>query len=187
MKPDSPLESDLDSLLPQENDNSNSKTIETPKLFINKKTMQFNNVLLLIENICLIKLTDLTETYEVNKKTPKWYYFLLGLGIFLFFFYEIAIILLLFTSALFARHNALDKNRKVEKYGLEIDMNSGEIIILTSKSKKFILDIIKEIDAQLNSETPRTLVVNFEDRSINFQQATNSTIISGNVTGNVVN
>lgn len=187
MKSNDSLESDLDSLLPEENDNSDNKIIETSKLKITKSTILFDNCILQIQNISTIELTNLTKTYEIKKNIPKWYWFLLGLGIVLFFFYSIAIVLVIFVGGLFVRHSALDKTRKVEKYGLRISMNSGEAVTLISTSKEFTLCIIKEIYLVINNDSSKPLVVNFEDKSIKVGQVIGSSVVSGQVAGDVIN
>jgi hypothetical protein len=71
-------------------------------------------------------------------------------------------------------------------------MNSGESMILTSKSKDFVLTIILNIYRVLNSEEPRALTFNFEtlqieDKSINIERSYGSSVVSGQVSGDVVN
>lgn len=71
-------------------------------------------------------------------------------------------------------------------------MNSGESMILTSKSKDFVLTIILNIYRVLNNEEPRALTFNFEtlqieDKSINIERSYGSSVVSGQVSGDVVN
>jgi hypothetical protein len=123
---------------------------------------------------------------------PVWYWYLVAFGAFLLFVYGIGIYILGYAGWLFWQHSQLRKTRKVEKFGLKLVMNSGESMILTSKSKDFVLSIILNIFSILNSEVPKAVTFNFETlriehQSINIGQNYYSSFVSGQVSGDVVN
>jgi hypothetical protein len=96
---------------------------------------------------------------------------------------------------LFLQHRNLEKSRTVEKYGLSIGMNSGEGVILTSNSKDFVLAIVLALYSIMNTEEAKALAFNFdtlkidriEDKSIKIEKSYGSAVISGQITGDVVN
>jgi hypothetical protein len=189
MKSGDSLQSQLHSLLPQENSNSDSKTIKTSLLKIIHNTVIFDNTVFQIKNICAVELADMTTTYKIP--IPKWYWFLLILGIILCFVYGIGIFLLIYVGWLFSRNSK--REGKSERYGLRISMNSGETVILTSSNKGFILRIIVTLYNVINSENFEEKITfhfdnfNVEDKSINVGEAYGSSVVSGQVAGDVVN
>jgi tryptophan-rich sensory protein len=185
------LQSQLHQLLPEGSNNTDSKTVKTGLLKIVDNTLVFGNTVYQVRNISSLTLADLSETYSVNMKVPAWYWFLVALGIVLLFFF-IGIFVLGYAGWLFWQHSQLEKSRSVEKFGLKLVMNSGESMILTSKSKDFVLSIILNIYHVLNSEEPKALTFNFEtlqieDKSINIERSYGSSVVSGQVSGDVVN
>lgn len=192
MKSGQSLQAQLHSLLPQGTNEADSKTIKTSVLKIIHNTVVFDNAVYQVRNICVVELADLTQTFSVNQSIPTWYWFLLALGVVLLFFYGLGIFLLAYVGYLFWQHANLEKSRTVERYGLRIGMNSGEGVILTSSSKDFVLKIIVTLYEIMNTDTPRAVAFNFEtlkveDKSINIDQAYGSAVVSGQVTGDVVN
>jgi Family of unknown function (DUF6232) len=186
------LQSQLHQLLPQGSNEQDNKTIKTSLLKIVDNTLVFGNTVYQVRNISSVTLADLSETYSVNMNVPAWYWFLVALGIVLLFFFFIGIFVLGYVGWLFWQHSQLEKSRTVEKFGLKLMMNSGESMILTSKSKDFVLTIILNIYRVLNSEEPRALTFNFEtlqieDKSINIERSYGSSVVSGQVSGDVVN
>jgi Family of unknown function (DUF6232) len=186
------LQSQLHQLLPQGGNEQDNKTIKTSLLKIVDNTLVFGNTVYQVRNISSVTLADLSEIYAVNMNVPVWYWFLLALGIVLLFFFFVGIFILIYVGWLFWKHGQLEKSRKVEKFGLKLVMNSGESMILTSKSKDFILSIILNIYRVLNSEEPKALTFNFEtlqieDKSINIERSYGSAVVSGQVSGDVVN
>ena len=112
MSSDDSLQSQLHSLLPQENTNSDRKTIKTSVLKIIHNTIIFDNTVFQIKNICAVELADLTTTYKIP--IPNWYWFLLILGIILCFFYGIGIFLLnICRMAVLAKSQQGRKNGKI--------------------------------------------------------------------------
>jgi hypothetical protein len=194
MKSGQSLQEQLHSLLPQgtnETDNKN-KIIQTSVLKIIHNTVVFDDTVYQVRNISVVELSDLTRTFSINQSVPRWYWYLLVLGIVLIPFGGLGIFLLAYVGYLFWKHTKLEKSRTVEKYGLRISMNSGEAVILTSSSRDFVLKIILTLYEIMNTDTPRALAFNFEtlkveDRSINIEQAYGSAVVSGQVTGNIVN
>lgn len=192
MKSGQSLQAQLHSLLPQGTNEADNKTIKTSVLKIIHNTVVFDNAVYQVRNICVVELADLTQTFSINQSIPTWYWFLLALGVVLLFFYGLGIFLLAYVGYLFWQHTNLEKSRTVERYGLRIGMNSGEGVILTSSSKDFVLKIIVTLYEIMNTDTPRAVAFNFEtlkveDKSINIEQAYGSAVVSGQVTGDVVN
>lgn len=195
MKSSQSLQSQLHQLLPQGSNESHSKTIKTSLLKIVNNTVIFDDTVYQVRNISTVSLADLTETYAINQSVPSWYWFLLALGVILLAFYGLGIFILIFVGWLFYQHSSLDKSRTVERYGLRIRMNSGEGVILTSKSKDFVLIIVLTLYNIMNSDEPKAVAFNFdtlridriEDKSINIEKSYGSTVVSGQVAGDVVN
>jgi Family of unknown function (DUF6232) len=186
------LQSQLHQLLPQGSSELESRTVKTSLIKIVDNTLVFGNTVYQVRNISSVTLADLTETYAVNSKVPTWYWFLVALGVVLLFVAFIGIFVLGYVGWLFWKHSQLDKSKTVEQYGLKLMMNSGEYMIFTSRSKDFVLSIILSIYKILNSEEPKALTFNFEtlqieDKSINIEKSYGSSVVSGQVTGDVVN
>lgn len=191
------LPSQLHQLLPQGRSDSanNVQPIKTEMLKIVNNTVVFDNTLYQVRNISSVALADLTETYAINQSVPEWYWFLLAFGVVLLFYYGLGIFILILVCWLFWQHNNLEKSRTVEKYGLRIRMNSGEQEILQSKSKDFVLTIVLTLYNIMNSDEPKAVAFNFEtlridrieDKSITIEKTYGSTVISGQVAGDVVN
>lgn len=191
------LQSQLHQLLPQGNSDSDKKNplIKTSLLKVIDNTIVFDNTVYQIRNISTVAVADLTKTYAINTSVPSWYWFLLVLGIILIGFYGLGILILIYVGWLFLHHRNLEKSRTVENYGLSIGMNSGEGVILTSKSKDFVLAIVVTLYRIMNNEEAKALSFNFdtlkidriEDRSINIEKSYGSAINSGQITGDVVN
>ncbi|MCC3450997.1 MAG: hypothetical protein JGK04_26195 [Microcoleus sp. PH2017_39_LGB_O_B] len=74
-------------------------------------------------------------------------------------------------------------------------MNSGEGVILKSKSKEFVLAIVVTLYRIMNTEEVKALAFNFdtlkidkiEDKSIKIENSYGSAVISGKIAGDVVN
>lgn len=191
------LQSQLHQLLPQGNSDSEKKNplIKTSLLKVIDNTLVFDNTVYQIRNISTVALADLTQVYAINTSVPSWYWFLLALGLILIAFYGLGILILIYVGWLFLQHSNLEKSRKVEKYGLSVGMNSGEGIILTSNSKDFVLAIIVTLYRIMNTEEAKALAFNFdtlkieriEDKSIKIENSYGSSVISGQVAGDVVN
>jgi hypothetical protein len=186
------IQSQLHQLLPQGVNEQDKNTIKTSLLKIVDNTLVFGNTVYQVRNISSVTLADLSETHAINTKVPTWYWFLAALGVVLLFVFFIGIFVLIYVGWLFWQHGQLDKSRTVEKFGLKLVMNSGESMILTSRSKNFVLSVILNIYRAVNSEGPRALSFNFEtlqieDKSINIDKSYGSSIVSGQVSGDVVN
>jgi hypothetical protein len=191
------LQSQLHQLLPQGNSDSDKKNplIKTSLLKVIDNTLVFDNTVYQIRNISTVALADLTEVYAINTSVPSWYWFLLALGFILIAFYGLGILILIYVGWLFLQHRNLEKSRTVEKYGLSIGMNSGEGVILTSNSKDFVLAIVLALYSIMNTKEAKALAFNFdtlkidriEDKSIKIEKSYGSAVISGQITGDVVN
>jgi hypothetical protein len=191
------LQSQLHQLLPQGNSDSDKKNplIKTSLLKVIDNTLVFDNTVYQIRNISTVALADLTEVYAINTSVPSWYWFLLALGFILIAFYGLGILILIYVGWLFVQHRNLEKSRTVEKYGLSIGMNSGEGVILTSNSKDFVLAIVLALYSIMNTKEAKALAFNFdtlkidriEDKSIKIEKSYGSAVISGQITGDVVN
>ena len=194
------LPSQLHQLLPQGGNVQDNKSIKTSLLKIIDNTLVFGNTVYQVRNISSITLDDLSKTYAVNMNVPVWYRFLVLLGVVLVVlgfvlsvvYFFIGFFVLAYVGWLFWKYNQLEKIRIDEKYGLKVVMNSGESMVLTSKSKDFVLSIILNLYRVLNSEDPKALTFNFEtlqieDKSINIERSYGSSVLSGHVSGDVVN
>ena len=191
------LQSQLHQLLPQGNSDSDKKNplIKTSLLKVIDNTLVFDNTVYQIRNISTVALADLTEVYAINTSVPSWYWFLLALGFIRIAFYGLGILILIYVGWLFLQHRNLEKSRTVEKYGLSIGMNSGEGVILTSNSKDFVLAIVLALYSIMNTKEAKALAFNFdtlkidriEDKSIKIEKSYGSAVISGQITGDVVN
>lgn len=188
------LQSQLHQLLPQENQDLDNKTIKTSVLKIVKNTIVFDNTVYQIRNVSTIALADFTKEQAINQSVPIWYWLLLGVGVVSIFF-VVGIFILIFVAWLFYQHSQLEKTRTIENYGLRIRMTSGEETILVSKNKNFVLTIVLTLYNIINSDEPKAVKFNFEtlqidkieDRSISIESSYGSSIVSGQVEGDVVN
>lgn len=191
------IQSQLHQLLPQGNSDSDKKNIpiETSLLKVINNTLVFDNTVYQIRNISTVAVADLTKTYAINTSVPSWYWFVLVLGVFLIAFYGLGLLIIIYVCWLLSQHSNLEKSRKVENYGLSIGMNSGEGVILKSKSKEFVLAIVVTLYRIMNTEEVKALAFNFdtlkidkiEDKSIKIENSYGSAVISGQIAGDVVN
>lgn len=194
MKSSESLQSQMHQLLPQGGNDQKSKSeeIDTHVLKIIKNTFVFGNSVYQIHNICTVELAEFKKTDAINQSVPIWYWFLLGLGV-ITLFYVIGVFILIFVGWLFWQHSKLDKSQtRVQGYGLKVRMNSGESVTLLSTSKEFVLRIIVTLYTIMNNDEPKAVSFNFEtlrveDRSIKIDQAYGSSVVSGQVAGDVVN
>lgn len=190
------LPSQLHELLSEGNSASNKDNFipDAHLLRVINNTIVVDNTVYQIGNISTVSLADLTKTEAINRSVPSWYWFLLVLG-FVLISAVVGVFILIFVGWLFWRHSNLEKNRTVKKYGLRISMNSQEVFILESNSKDFVLAIVITLYKIMNTQEERSLEFNFEtlkidkieDRSINIEESHGSAVISGQITGDVVN
>lgn len=188
------LQSQLHQLLPQENQELDDRTIKTSVLKIIKNTIVFDNTVYQINNVSTVALADFTKKQYINQSVPVWYWLLLGAGV-VTLFIGVGIIILIFVAWLFYKHSQLEKTKTIEKYGLRIRMTSGEETILVSKNKDFVLKIVLALYNIINSDEPKAIRFNFEtlnidkieDKSISIEKSYGSSVVSGQVEGDVVN
>lgn len=182
------LPSQFHQLLPQGIVSAEDKTIKTSLLKVFKNTLAFENTVYQIRNISSLELADLTVT--ITRSAPGWYWIIVIAGILTIPIF-IGFFILIVAVWLFWQHNQ-NKTKTNERYGLKIALNSGEYMILTSASKEFVLRIIVTLYNVMNSEDPQAVAFNFEtlkieDRSTTVGEIYGSTVVSGQVAGNVVN
>ena len=176
-------------------DSSDENILKTPLVKIRGKIMIFGNVVYQISNISSIGFVNLSTI----KETPKFYWFLVGLGAIIFIgslssFEFIGILIgLIFVALgiyLIKQHN---KNRVNERYGMTIYCNSGYKSILTSGSKEFVYKAILTLSNVMDRESDNAINMNFRDceilsdKSVMVDKNNNSPIVTGVVEGDLVN
>lgn len=192
MEPKQSLESQIQQLFSQEKHESDNVEIKTPLLKIVNNTIVFDNTVYQIRNISTVAFSNLKRK---RKNVPQWYWFLLGLGVILIAVNGIGFLIVFFVVLLFQKHNELQEKRTKENYGLRIKMNSGEEVILVSEEKDFVLRVVLTIHNIMNSDQTENVIFDFqtrhiyqiEDKSIHLGNSSNSTVVSGNIDGDVVN
>lgn len=160
---------------------------KTPILKLRGKTMIFGNTIYQISNLAVVEVIDLTTT----KRLPAYivYMFLIGLIVLLFVNSGTRLIGLALMGLAIYLYFQFQQTRTDEKYGLSIVTNAGELgsSILVSRDAGFLKQIAVTINNLMNTEDEtKAINFNFDQRKIDVETMTNSTLVAGNVSGDVV-
>ncbi len=158
----------------------------TTELKLRGRTLIFGNTIYQLRNIASLEVVDLTTI----KRFPM-YIVLLGLvGLFLFSNRNTTLV----GIGLLALSGYLAYNwyntRTNERFGLSIITNAGSLgsVTLVSKDLDFLKQIAITINNLMNSEDEaKAISFNFDQRKIDIETMTNSSLVAGNVHGDLVN
>lgn len=160
----------------------NQKVIKTKLLKVEGKTMIFGNTVYQISNISQISVIDLTTT----KSIPWVYIALLIIGGLITLTLELWLLVIILWGAAGALYYFSTKNRRDEKYGLQITANSGLSTVLVSDYMDFLVEVAVTLTNIMNEKKEESVTFNFDNRQI-FDSISGSTVVTGNVSGSVVN
>ncbi|NEP29070.1 MAG: hypothetical protein F6K49_46825 [Moorea sp. SIO3I6] len=180
----------LSNFLPDEV--SDPTEVKTSFLKIRGKTLIFGNVVYQIDNIASIGLVNLSKNTTEKKPMSNVFIALFVILILLFissvyygFFSKIIVFIIAIGAWLIYDYNKTI-TKTIEKYGMTIYTNSGLKKILVSRDKEFIKKVILNLYSVMNSNEPKAITFNFENKSIEIQNNIGSPVVSGNVEGDVV-
>ncbi|MDK3155458.1 DUF6232 family protein [Kamptonema cortianum] len=165
------------------------KEIKTSVLKLRGKTLIFENSIYQIPNISSLELVDLSSV----KPMPKYFLWLLLVGVVLLFLPHsgMKILGLVILGVLTWLFDQYQQAKNTTRYGLSIQLNSGENPVLVSPDVEFLKRIMLVFYNIMNSDELKAFNFNFDQRqidnkSIHVGTMNGSNLISGTVTGNVV-
>ncbi|MCA9904597.1 MAG: hypothetical protein KC547_12150 [Anaerolineae bacterium] len=158
----------------------------TTELKLRGRTLIFGNTIYQLRNIASLEVVDLT----IIKRFPM-YILLLGLvGLFLLSTRGTTLVgIALLALAAYLAYTWYN-TRTNERYGLSIITNAGSLgsVTLVSKDLDFLKQIAVTINNLMNSEDEaQAISFNFDQRKIDIETMTNSSLVAGNVHGDLVN
>lgn len=168
-----------------------SKEITTSILKIRGKTLVFENSVYQISNISSVSLVNLST----RESMPSYFIWMLVIdGVLLVIPIDNirilgAVVLAAIVIWLFFDYR---KSKIKNNYGIDLGLNSGEKTILLWDNYDFIVQVLLTINNIMNTEELNAINVNFDQRQIyeeqlvSIEEMTASSVISGNVQGDVV-
>ena len=170
-------------------DENDTNEIVTSIIKIRGKTLIFLNSIYQISNISSLRLLDLSTV----RPFPKYLVSLIIIGlIFLIVPGNIKIFGFLMVAYGAWQLYEYQQNKHRIRYGLKISLNSGEKPIITNSDAEFLKEIMLILYNIMNSDEPRAVTFNLdqrkivEDKSINIDNMLGSNFVSGDVSGDVV-
>jgi hypothetical protein len=169
---------------------SESNEINTSIIKIRGKTLIFVNSIYQLSNISSLRLLNLSTTQAF----PKYIIWLIVLGVPLIIFTPtnmkiFGIVMVAYAAWQFYRYQ---KNKFRIRYGLKISLNSGETPIIVYSDRDFLQKIMLVLYNIMNSNEVGAFTFNLdqrqisEDKSINIGNMHGSTLVAGNVNGDIV-
>lgn len=166
------------------------KEIQTPILKVRGKTLIFANSIYQISSISALDLLDLST----EKPMPNYFSYMLVIGLILIFLPDNFKILGVVTlSVLGYLCYQWYSNKRRTRYGLRIRMNGGFGTIIVYSEMAFLVKIMLILNNIMNTDEIQSINFNLdqrqivEDKSVNVGSMTGSSVITGNVHGDVVN
>lgn len=158
----------------------------TPELKLRGRTLIFGNTIYQLCNVASLEVVDLTTT----KNFPMYILLLALVGLFLLGNRGTTIV----GVAVLGLSGYLAYNwyntRTNERFGLSIITNAGSLgaVTLVSKDLDFLKQIAITINNLMNSDDEaKAISFNFDQRKIDIETMTNSSLVAGNVHGDLVN
>lgn len=172
------------------NESDQINEIRTSILKIRGKTLIFGNSIYQIPNISSLEVVDLSTV----KPIPKYFLWLLIIGLVLLFIPNaglriLGVVILGVLGWLFYR---FQQNKNRSRYGLSIRLNAGTQTIIVGDNLDFLKEVMLVLYNIMNTDELRAVNFSFdqrciEDKSITIQKMMGSSLITGNVQGDVVN
>ena len=172
----------------------NEDIIQVGKLVFFRNVLLFENTAYQISNICSIWVEN--KSYKVKNKFPKddfWGCLFWGGGLLFLGIYKDWILATILGGILIFSAIVMLLTYKPEthysKFSLAFELNSGRYTYFTSSDEDFVnraaYSLVQTISRGISDE--EKLVLNFDNKTINIQKATNSNIIGGNISNSLVN
>lgn len=175
----------------------NEDIIQVGKLVFFRNVLLFENTAYQISNICSIWVEN--KSYTVEHEFPKddfwggifWGGILLSLGVYngnnnWWILATIIGGLLIFGSVITLLTYKSESH--YSKFSLAFELNSGKHTYFTSSDEDFVNraahSLVQTMSRGISNE--EKLVLNFDNKTINIEKATNSNIIGGNVYNSLV-
>jgi hypothetical protein len=174
----------LSNIVPKQGSEQNR--IKTDQLKVRGNTLIFQNSIYQISNISSISVLNLST----EKAMPGYIVIVLIVGIILLFAPEVlklvGIAAIAIAGYLIYQHY---QNKVDEKYGLSMTLNSGEFSVFLGRDESFLKQVAITLHNIMNEKNIEDSInFNFDQRQIvDINNATGSTIVTGSVSGDVVN
>jgi hypothetical protein len=153
-------------------------------LRIQGRTLTIGNSIYQISNISSVSVTDVSST----KPIPVYLWVITAFG-FLFLWFDswmfkmMGVLGLGFAVLLFYRHW---ESRNVARFILSVVMNAGTRVAILSDDINFLKQIVLILEDVIERKKDGNLTLNLDQRQI-FDNITNSNVVVGAVSGDVVN
>lgn len=169
------------------------ETITIGKLVFHKDILIFQNTAYRVSNICQMWVAD--HSFSIKHEIPKWVPVSGIIGILAvatgllqksWIGAVFGVVLFIMAAARFVNHQWKTDH---PNFALGFELNSGRRTFLVSSDKDFILraaeSLVRAMSSGLKNE--EKLVLNFDNKTINIENAAHSNIIGGNVSDSLVN
>jgi len=186
--------------------------VKTPRLVVWGNIIAFDSTAHQISNISTVAVADVTTT--THYKRSWWPFLFAGLGVAGFWNYHTGVWVRTILFEIFTRFNwppdaitdvgivaalviffsvgaiiLFKSTISNTRTFLSIEMNSGRRTLIASDNKEFVvrvaITLVRVMSKPISDD--KRMVVNFDNRSINIENAENSNIIGGNISNSVVN
>jgi hypothetical protein len=161
------------------------------KLVLYKNSLIFKNTAYQISNISSIWVAD--HSYTIKHKFPNWIWVVGILGVLAILLglqqnWMAVVIGLGLLGVAYYGYKSFKPSTAISKFALGMELNSGRRQMFTAEDQDFVQRAAKELlealaDKRTDSEK---VVMNFDNKSINIETVTGSTIIGGNVSNSLV-
>jgi hypothetical protein len=173
----------LKQFFPEESPDSNE--INTSIIKIRGKTLIFINSIYQISNISSLRLLNLS-TVQPFPKNLVWFVVCGFAGLY-FLPLNLKVFGLISIAYAVWKFYEYQNTKFRRKYGLKISLNSGEKPIILNSDAQFLKEIMVVLYNIMNSEEPKSITFNLEDKSVKIDRMLGGNFVGGNVTGDVVN
>lgn len=157
------------------------------KLVLFKNALSFNHAVFQVSNICSLRTTD--HSHDIHHQLPTWVVPCGLIGMLLavggMWSTELLLILPGFVLLALAARAWLKfiPTTAVSQYGLTIELASGKNSSFMSSDRGFIEEAARIVSQAIasKSELLQRVEMNFDNRTITIENATNSNIVGGDV------
>lgn len=171
---------------------SKDKVINVGEMVIYKNALIYQNSAIQISNISFVWVAD--QSYVVRHNLPTWIsIFLVGGGLSLiwaflnqnFVFGLVGIILVAAACWGYKKHKP---ETPIRKYALGVERASGGVMLFTAPDKDFVQKAAKALVEAISSGKgdDKKVVMNFDNKRINIENALGSNIVGGDVDNSLV-
>ncbi len=162
------------------------------KLVLYKNVLVFEDTAYQVSNICSMWVAD--HSYSIKHKFPNWILVTGVLGVLLIFIgiqgklYLGALLGLAMCAAAFYGFKQYKPETSISKFAIGIELNSGRRRLFTAPDQVFVQQAAHALAIAMADKaiSSQKVVMNFDNKSINIENADHSTIIGGNLSDSLV-